>query len=320
MGYMDKIIEEVKRYNPPLTKKKDFDIFWKKTKEIAYSIPLNPRKESISYPIEFMKVYKISYNGFDKTPIIGWFIIPNFDKKKKYPCVIHYPGYMATKGRPVDYSAWILMGIAVLAIDIREQNGETGNYMDFEYGSSLDFYTKGVLNKEDYYLRAVYMDCVKAIDFVCEQKEIDTDKIIVEGGSQGGGLSLAVSSLDERPVATLCDVPSYCDFFHRVVGNYGALSVMTEFLKKHPDDVDKVFDTLSYYDLINHADRIKSRVFASVGLQDNICPAKLFFGVYNKIKSEKEVYIYPFNGHEGGGSLHFERKLVFVKKLFFDNK
>ncbi len=54
--------------------------------------------------------------------------------------------------------------------------------------------TKGILNKEEYYFRAIYMDCLKAIDFAYEQKNIDKDRIIIEGGSQGGAHGMAVCS------------------------------------------------------------------------------------------------------------------------------
>lgn len=30
------------------------------------------------------------------------------------------------------------------------------------------------------------MDCLKAIDFACEQKEVNNSRIIINGGSQGG--------------------------------------------------------------------------------------------------------------------------------------
>jgi cephalosporin-C deacetylase len=37
----------------------------------------------------------------------------------------------------------------------------------------------------------------------------------------------------------------------------------------------------------------------AVGLMDTICPPSTQFAAYNKIKSKKEMIIYPDFGHEG---------------------
>ena len=66
------------------------------------------------------------------------------------------------------------------------------------------------------------MDCLKAIDFACAQKETDALNIIVSGASQGGALGLAVCALDDRPTLALVDVPSNSDIQRRVEGRYGS--------------------------------------------------------------------------------------------------
>jgi cephalosporin-C deacetylase len=55
-------------------------------------------------------------------------------------------------------------------------------------------------------------------------------------------------------------------------------------------------------------------VLASVGLKDNICPAKHYYATYNRITAPKEIEVYPFNGHDGCGNVHMQKKLEFLKK------
>ncbi|NSW91030.1 MAG: acetylxylan esterase [Firmicutes bacterium] len=313
MGYIDNIEKELFEYYPPLTKREDFDEFWDSTLKIAKAVPLKPEKKLYDYPSNYVKVYSISYNGFDETRIHGWYILPTFTKESKIPCLIHYHGYDGNKGMPSDFMHWIIMGIAVLSVDCRGQSGETGNCAIYTGGSTQSVVCKGILDKNEYYFRQVYMDCVKAIDFVCAQEEIDRNRIVVEGGSQGGGLTMAVCALDKRPYIAMADVPSNSNIEKRIEGANGAFSSVTEYLRIHPGKVEQVFKTLSYYDTMNMADRIQCKVLASVGLKDNICPAKFYFATYNRIKSEKYIKIYPFNGHEGGGSLHNEVKMQFLR-------
>lgn len=313
-NYINKHKDELFAYSPPLTKRPDFDEFWKETVEIARSVELMPTRQAYDYPVPFVKVYTITYYGFDNTKIHGWFMVPDFDEKSKYPCLIHYHGFPGNSGFPSLYLQWIMMGVAVLAIDLRDQNGRTGNCASYSSGSTQNVMCKGLLDKEEYYYRAVYMDCVKAIDFACSQPEADHRKIIVEGASQGGSLSMSVCALDSRPVLCMVDVPGFNNLEKRIEAGVGSDSGITGYLQAHPDCTEQVLETLSYFDNMNLADRIRCPVFASVGLRDTVCPAKLYFSAYNRIRSRKEIRIYPFNGHEGGGVFHNELKLKYLKE------
>jgi cephalosporin-C deacetylase len=42
----------------------------------------------------------------------------------------------------------------------------------------------------------------------------------------------------------------------------------------------------------------------------------MYFATYNRIAGAKDIVIYPFNGHEGGGAVQTEKKLVYVNKWF----
>jgi cephalosporin-C deacetylase len=264
------------------------------------------------FPSPHVSCYRVCYRGFDDTPIRGWLLIPAFGPQEKIPCLVHYHGYAATSGRPADHLSWIMMGLAVLAPDHRDQNGDTGDLSGYSAGHMFNPYSKGLLDKREYYLGKVYMDAVKAVDFACAQPEIDASRVIVEGGSMGGGTSLAVAALDDRPFLCLADVPSHCHLDQRLADGTGSFGAVADYLKSHPGEVDKALETLSYFDIMNMAHRIRADVFASVGLKDPVCPAQCFFAAYNRISAPKEVRGYPFNGHEGGGSVHHEAKMRFV--------
>lgn len=313
MGYTDKFLKELEEYMPPLTKRDDFDEFWEETKRIAFANPLNPERSLEDYPSPYVKVYSIRYNGFDQTRVNGWFIVPTFTEGK-VPCVITYPGFGWHRGMPSDHMNWIAMGCAVLAIDARGQLGETGDLSITSNGTAGNKTTRGILDKNEYYYRGLYMDAVKAIDFAQEQPEVDPKKIIITGGSQGGALGMAVCCLDDRPFLGIVDVPSNSNLERRVEGGHGSFNAVRSYLKRFPMRIEKVFETLSYFDTMNMADKIKCPIFASVGLQDDVCPAICYFASYNRITSPKEIRLYPFNGHEGGGNLHKEEALKFVRK------
>ncbi|MBN2711887.1 MAG: acetylxylan esterase [Planctomycetes bacterium] len=314
MGLIEEMKQEWEAYLPPLTKRGDFDSFWEKTLAEAHSKPLNTELKAYDYPSPHVTVKDVTIEGIDGTKVHGWYLVPSFLGKDKYPCIVHYHGFSGNRGRPSDFLQWIMMGCCVVSFDVRGQSGETSTSFAHSNGSLNQIYNCGILDKEEYYLKYAYTDAVREISFACEQPEVDTSKIIIEGGSQGGALTMAMAALDDRPILALAAVPSNTNLEERVKGGYGVFNCVTEYGKKFPDRIDRCFETLSYFDTMNMADRVKCRVVAGVGGKDPICPAKFYYATYNRITSKKEIYIYPLNGHEGGGGVFNEIGLRAIKE------
>jgi cephalosporin-C deacetylase len=314
MSYLEKKIAELSNYLPPLTKQPDFDAFWDETKRLSGAEPLNPKSVLLDNPLPGADTYDISYAGFDGTEIHGWYIVPHAKRGEKLPCLIHYHGFGGNRGKPWDFACWLLAGVAVLSVDCREQNGATGNTARYSGGFTGNLSCKGIQSKHEYYFRAVYMDCVRAIDFALTREETDKDKIILEGGSQGGALAMAVTCLDNRPYFVMADVPSNSDLITRVIGGHGSFAAVREYLKSYPERLEDALTGLSYFDTMNMADKISCPVFASVGLMDETCPARCFYATYNRIPSPKEITVYPFNGHDGGHGIQTGKKLEYLAK------
>lgn len=314
MGFLEEKTKELYSYLPPLTKKSDFEDFWAATIAQTNKVSLNAEFQLINYPSSYCKVFELQYNGFDETRIHGLYIVPTFIKKEKYPCLINYHGFTANCGQPSDFMAWVMMGMAVISVDCREQGGRTGNSAVYTSGMTSNVACKGVLDKNEYYYRAVYMDCLKVLDLAEDIPEIDKEKLVIHGVSQGGALGMAVCSLDNRPWLAMLDVPSCSNIEARIEGENGSFSSVTEYLRRHPFHIEKVYETLSYFDTMNMAEKISCKILAAVALKDTICPAKHYFASYNRIAAPKDIRIYPFNGHEGGHNVHMEEKLKFLKE------
>ena len=69
---------------------------------------------------------------------------------------------------------------------------------------------------------------------------------------------------------------------------------------------------------MNLAPRIACPVLMSVGLQDVCCPPSTIFAAFNHLDSaEKEMKVFPYNGHEGNPT-HVLNKLAWARRLVFD--
>jgi len=297
MALYDKPLEELVVYDPPSTKEADFDAFWDATLAESKDTPLNARINAIDYPAIGATVNKVYYDGWRGARICGWYVVPDGDGP--FPAIVQYHGYSGSKMDVYRYLLWALQGYAVLAVDTRGQSGMSTNPGPYTGGHIKGWMTHGVMDPQEYYYRGAYVDCVRALDFVEAQPEIDAARIGITGMSQGGGLTLAVAGLDSRPVLAMPEMPYLCHYKRAVdMAVNGPYPEISDYLKRWPERWDQVWRTLSYFDNMNLADRITSTVLMDVGLQDDICPPSSVYAAYNKIKAPKEMVVFPYHKHE----------------------
>jgi len=313
MALVDMPLEKLKEYRPELTKKDDFDDFWQETRRASDSEPLNYKMEKIDYIVKDINAYKVFYDGFGKAKICGYYLTPR-KGNGPFPVILFFHGYNGNKGAISEYLKWVFLGFAVMAIDVRGQSGESIDNKVYPPPSVNGYMTKGIFSKSDYYYRGVYMDCLRAIDFLSTQELIDINRLCVAGASQGGGLSLAATSLDNRPKLVIAMIPYLCHF-ERAIEIAEAFENITynEFksiANFYPEREREMYNTLSYFDNLNLCKNIKAKVFISVGLRDTCCPPSTVFAVYNHIESEKKIDVYPFYGHEFGLASAYQEKML----------
>jgi cephalosporin-C deacetylase len=172
-----------------------------------------------------MEAYKVSYEGFDATPIHGWYLLPKFrEESAELPCVVLYHGYSGSKGYPEEYASYLMMGVAVFAIDVRGQAGETGNGMAQDFGMTKGWITQGILHRDTCYYRAVTIDALKALDWASEQPEVDASRICAAGGSQGGGLAMIAAALSDKPTIAVPHIPNMCHMDFGILNSNSSLS------------------------------------------------------------------------------------------------
>jgi cephalosporin-C deacetylase len=195
---------------------------------------------------------------------------------------------------------WALQGYAVLSVDVRGQSGESSDPAHYPGGHVAGWMTMGILDPAQYFYRGVYVDCLRALDFLADREEVNSARIGVMGGSQGGALTLAVAALSDQPALAMADEPYLCHFRRAVqIAERNPYLEISAYLKKYPDQETQVWRTLSYFDNLNLCDRISCPSLMSVGLDDRTCPPSTVFAVYNRLTCEaKHLRVYPYHDHE----------------------
>ena len=322
MAIFDLPLNELQTYLPAREEPEDFDSFWKSTLDEAQMFPINATFEKVDYGLVAQDTFDVTFSGFSGQPVKGWLVLPR-QRTGKLPCVVEYIGYGGGRAFAIDWLLWASAGYAHFVMDTRGQGstwsaGDTPDlYADGGNAHYPGSMTKGILDPKHYYYRRVFTDAVRAIEAARSYPEVDTTQIVVTGGSQGGGITIAAAGLVSDVVAAMPDVPFLCHYRRATeIEDTYPYKEIAEFCHVHRDKVDTVFNTLSYFDGVNFAARAKARTLFSVGLMDKICPPSTVYAAYNHWAGEKDIKVYPYNGHEGGQSYQTLEKVRFLKSLW----
>jgi len=274
----------------PLDAKDDFKEFWDNNlKELAkvapnYKLTLVPEYSKIDYD-----VYLVEMRSFGNELIRGYYAKPK--REGKHPMIVEYMGYGS---QPYSPNQW-WDGFAYFVLSIR---GQALNQPTNRFGTWI---TYGLDNKDNYYYRGAFLDVVRALDFVSSRPEIDTEKIGVRGGSQGGALSFVAAALDKRVKVAAPNIPFLSDYPDYFKITHWPKSDFDNYMAAHPDAKwEDIYALLTYFDIKNLAQWVECPVIMGIGVQDNVCPPHINFAAYNQLKSEKRWMAFPEFGHSVG--------------------
>ncbi len=320
--FFDMPLEQLRTYLPPRDEPSDFDAFWEQTLAEARSFPLTPTFEPVDYGLQTVETFDVTFNGYGGQPIKGWLLLPR-QRSGPLPCVVEYIGYGGGRGFPTDWLVFSSAGYAHLVMDTRGQGSawQKGDTPDPEPEGSNPhhpgFMTRGVLDPRTYYYRRVFTDGVRAVEAARTHPAVDPRRIAITGGSQGGGISIAVGGLDPSVSVVMPDVPFLCHYRRATeITDAAPYSEIARYCQVHRDKVDTVFKTLSYFDGVNFAARCNTQALFSVALMDLICPPSTVFAAYNHFAGPKDIKIYRYNNHEGGGNYQTVEKVKFLAEIW----
>ncbi|GAB3810846.1 cephalosporin-C deacetylase [Tessaracoccus terricola] len=305
MPFTDLPLADLREFRPDVAQPADFDEFWTTTLAEARAVGGETVLTPADTPINQLVIEDLTFPGFNGEPIRAWVTRPRTDTP--LPAVVEYIGYNGGRGLPGERLQWAAAGYVHVFMDTRGQGSGSGSGGDTpdpygSEGSVAGWMTRGISNPGTYFYRRVFTDGVRLVDAVKQLPFVDASRISVTGGSQGGGITLAVAALSQDVFAAMPDVP-FLSHFQRSVELTPQLpfTEITHYLSVHRDQDDVVFNTLSYFDGVNFARRIEVPSLFSVALMDPIVLPSTVFAAYNHLASQdKDITVWKYNGHEGG--------------------
>lgn len=295
----------------------DFDEFWTKTMADAAWFPLTYTKEHVEkYSTDKIDCYLIRLQlNKQNQCIYGYLFYPKAEGK--YPVVLCPPGAgIKTIKDPMRHKYYAEEGCIRFEIEIHglhpELDNDTFGEISRAFSSRENGYlVNGLDSRENYYMKRVYLACVRSIDLLVSLPEWDGKNVIVQGGSQGGALALVTAGLDKRVTACVANHPALSDMAGYKAGRAGGYPHL--FTKTVDMDTPEKIKTLAYYDVVNFAKQITVPVYMTWGFNDNTCPPTTSYIVYNVLGCPKEALITPVNEHWTSEDTEYGH-LVWIKK------
>ncbi|NEN07948.1 acetylxylan esterase [Diaminobutyricibacter tongyongensis] len=317
MPLTDLNLDDLVDFRPTVAEPGDFDAFWTRTLDESRRLASAPTLTPAPTPITELIVDDLRFGGFGGERVAGWVTRPRGEGRR--PVVIEYVGYNGGRGLPGERVLWALAGYVHVVMDTRGQGSGwgTGGDTPDPHGSgpaAAGFMTRGIDDPDTYYYRRVFTDAALLVDAVSTLDFVDPDRIAVTGGSQGGGIANAAAALAPAVKAVMPDVPFLAAFRRGAeIATSDPFGEIARYLAVHRAEVDRVFETLSYFDGVNFARRITVPALFSVALMDDIVPPSTIFAAYNHLAStDRTIAVYEFNGHEGGLTHQWQRQAAWL--------
>ncbi|MBQ8158232.1 MAG: acetylxylan esterase [Prevotella sp.] len=291
------------KIRPYTQQPKDFRQFWDEALKEAKKYPLkytrelqpelsNEKTDCYLIRLELNRQHQVFY---------GYLMMPKQAKPGSCPVVLSPPGAGIKRIKdPNSRDYYPENGVIRLITEIHGMDPRMPEQYFENIRASFDGKVKGYLyqgidNRDNYYMKHVYLGLVRCIDLLTSLPEWDGRNVITVGGSQGGALAIIAAALDER--INLC------------VANHPALSDMSAAVEPgrahgypHFSAADGMLTanhlkTLAYYDVVNFAPYVKAKTYLTWGFNDNTCPPTTSYAVWNLLQCEKESLITPVNEH-----------------------
>jgi len=295
-------LDELRRYTGRNPKPADFDVYWGRALQELDATAPRPELVPHPSPARFAECFDLWFDGVRGARIHAQYVRPR--TPGPHPAVLQFHGYSGDAGDWFEKLPWAAQGIAIAAMDSRGQGGLSEDVGGVTGTTLRGQIVRGLSDHPDQLLfRQIFLDTAQLARVVMGFAEIDPERIGAKGRSQGGGLTLACAALEPR-LARAAPVFPFLSDYQRVWemdlarDAYEELTYFFRQFDPRHEREQEIFTRLGYIDVQHLADRIAARILMTTSLMDTVCPPSTQFAAYNKIRSPKEMVLYPDFGHE----------------------
>lgn len=303
MPLIDLPLSQLFEYQGRNPRPADMEEYWDAA--LAEMRAVDPQVELVPHALNapFAECFHLYFTGVGGARVHAKYLRPKY-AAEPHPAVVMFHGYSGHSGDWADKLGYVARGYSVAALDCRGQGGLSEDSGGVRGNTLRGHIIRGLDDAPEKLLfRQIFLDTAQLAGLVMRMPEVDPDRVGATGASQGGALTLACAALEPRIKLAAPVFPFLCDYrrvweMDLALNAYEELRLYFRNFDPRHEREEEVFTRLGYIDNQHLAHRIRARVLMAVGLMDVVCPPSTQFAAYNKIRSEKDLLIYPDFGHE----------------------
>ena len=259
----------------------DFDAYWAKQRAELAKVPVKAQRTEVKSPNPKVRLYAVRVDCAGGRPVTGYMSVPvECESGKKVHARVTFDGY----GTPIQRPPESIWNVWAIDFHINAHGYELGQddayYQKFFEGiksNGRDYAYDPVqnANPDTAYFHGMALRVIRALEYIESMPEWNGTKIDVEGGSQGGLQTVWAAAMNEHVTDANPGFVWCCDIGKKGLGRQKSVA--------EPEPTP----ALRYYDAVNHAKRIKAKVFVPrAGLGDYLCPPSGLAAFFNSLKTK----------------------------------
>lgn len=297
-----KIGFSVDKIQPYTKEPSDFVSFWENAIADMHRTKLSYTKElAEEFCTPKADCWLVKVNTYKGYSMYGYLFVPKNATAKSCPAVMCPPGAgIKTIKEPLRHKYYAENGFIRLEIEIHGLDPRLPKHTFDEISQAFNsggtgYIEDGIDNRDRSYMKHVYLGLVRCLDLITSLPEWDGKNLAVQGGSQGGALSIVAAGLDKRVTQCIVNHPALSDMAAYVekgrTGGYPHFNNMVGMLT--PNNIN----TMAYIDVVNFARHVTCPVYMTWGYNDITCPPTTSYAVWNTLTCPKESLVTPINEH-----------------------
>lgn len=234
----------------------------------------------------------IRFSSVQDMLVWAWFAVP-IDQSSTGVGMLWLPGY--SYGTPPPDETCLIPGVCTLGVNVH------GNKPDEAYvnpAGKNDYITTNIDDPSGYIYSRIAAHCLRAVDVLSKQAEADDQKLVAAGMSQGG--ALAVITAAQASAIRLCfaDMPFLANIRKSLTSSSSPVyKAFREYACTAPDR-EKLIDTLSLFDPVRHAPKVRVPTWLSAGGRDPAVKPDSVQAVYDALGAKiRKFEFFPSAGH-----------------------
>ncbi|MBN2311262.1 MAG: acetylxylan esterase [Candidatus Hydrogenedentes bacterium] len=305
MPLIDMPLDQLKEYQGRNPKPADFDAYWEKALDEMRNTEPDVELIPSEFQTPYAECFDLFFTGVGGARVHAKYLRPKAPAATPHPAVLEFHGYSGSCGEWLGRLPFVSLGFSVAALDARGQGGSSEDRGGVKGNTLRGHIIRGLDDAPEKLLfRQIYLDTAQLARIVMDMPEVDENRVGAQGGSQGGGLTLACAALEPRIRRLAPRCPFLCDYqrvweMDLAAKAYEEIKLFFRAFDPRHEREEEIFTRLGYIDCQHLANRIRGEVLIGLGLMDDICPPSTQFAAFNKITAPKEAVIYPDFGHEG---------------------